>query len=102
MLKSIVIAVSSAVVVVATGYACLVGLIIATSMQQQISLKGYFMENTKNWELFIVYENLLSALEKSNPDSIMARFFIGVEEQIENFKEGYPEIVSEYQLKHRP
>ena len=54
------------------------------------------MENTKNWELSLVYENLLSALEKSNPDSIMARFFIGVEEQIENFKEGYPEIVSEY------
>ena len=54
------------------------------------------MENTKNWELSLVYENLLSALEKSNPDSIMARFFIGVEEQIENFKEAYPEIVSEY------
>ena len=32
MLKSIVVAVSSAVVVVATGYACLVALIIATSM----------------------------------------------------------------------
>ena len=54
------------------------------------------MENTKNWELSLVYENLLSALEKSNPDSIMSRFFIGVEEQIENFKEAYPEIVSEY------
>ena len=54
------------------------------------------MENTKNWELSLVYENLLSALEKSNPDSIMARFFISVEEQIENFEEGYPEIVSEY------
>ena len=51
MLKSVLIAVSSAVVVVATGYISLVGLIIATSMQQQISLKGYFMENTKNWEL---------------------------------------------------
>ena len=32
MFKSVLIAVSSAVVVVATGYACLVGLIIATSM----------------------------------------------------------------------
>ena len=60
------------------------------------------MENTQNWELSLVYENLLSALEKSNPDSIMSRFFIGVEEQIENFKEGYPEIVSEYYSKHRP
>ena len=34
MLKSVLIAVSSAVVVVATGYVSLVGLIIATSMQQ--------------------------------------------------------------------
>ena len=32
MLKSIVVAVSSAIVVVATGYISLVGLIIATSM----------------------------------------------------------------------
>ena len=32
MLKSIVVAVSSAIVVVATGYVSLVGLIIATSM----------------------------------------------------------------------
>ena len=60
------------------------------------------MENTKNWELFLVYENLLSALEKSKTDSIMSRFFIGVEEQIENFKDGYPEIVSEYYSRHRP
>ena len=60
------------------------------------------MENTKNWELSLVYENLLSALEKSNPDSIMARFFISVEEQIENFKEAYTEVVSEYYFKHRP
>ena len=60
------------------------------------------MENTKNWELFLVYENLLSALEKSNPDSIMSRFFIGVEEQLENFKEAYPEIVAEYYFRHRP
>ena len=54
------------------------------------------MENTKNWELSLVYENLLSALEKSNPDSIMARFFISTEEQLKNFEEAYPEVVSEY------
>ena len=60
------------------------------------------MENTKNWELSLVYENLLSALEKSNPDSIMARFFISVEEQLKNFEEEYPEVVSEYYSKHRP
>ena len=60
------------------------------------------MENTKNWELSLVYENLLSALEKSNPDSIMARFFISIEEQLKNFEEAYPEVVSEYYFKHRP
>ena len=54
------------------------------------------MENTKNWELSLVYENLLSALEKSNPDSIMAEFFIPVEKQLEDFENEYPEIVSEY------
>ena len=61
------------------------------------------MENTKNWELFLVYENLLANLEKSKKtDSIMARFFIPIKEQIEEFEEAYPEIVSEYYFRHRP
>ena len=60
------------------------------------------MENTQNWELSLVYENLLSALEKSKTGSVMARFFIDVKEQLKNFEEAYPEIVSEYNFKHRP
>ena len=54
-------------------------------------MKGYFMENTKNWELLlVVYENLLSALEKSKTDSIMARFFIDIEKQIDEFEKENP------------
>ena len=61
------------------------------------------MENTKNWELFLVYENILANLEKSkNTDSIMAKFFIDIEKQIEDFEEAYPKIVAEYHFKHRP
>ena len=59
MLKSVLIAVSSAVVVVATGYVSLIGLIIATSMQKQ---KGYLMEQTKEQELFLVYETLIALI----------------------------------------
>ena len=60
------------------------------------------MEQIKNWELFAAYENLLAALEECKPDSVMARFFIDVKEQLKNFEEAYPEVVSEYYLKHRP
>ena len=64
-------------------------------------MKGYFMEQIQNWELFAVYENLLAAKD-CKPDSVMARFFIDVEQQLKNFEEAYPEIVSEYNFKHRP
>ena len=48
-------------------------------------------------ELFLVYENLLEANLKGNKtDSVMARFFISIKEQLKNFEEAYPEIVSEY------
>ena len=59
------------------------------------------MEQIQNWELFAAYENLLAAKE-CKPDSVMARFFISTEEQLKNFEEAYPEIVSEYNFKHRP
>ena len=59
------------------------------------------MEQIKNWEIFAAYENLLAAQE-CKPDSVMARFFIDVKEQLKNFEEAYPEIVSEYNFKHRP
>ena len=52
--------------------------------------------------LFMVYENLLESLKEKRTDSIMARFFIPIEKQLEDFEEQYPEIVSEYYFKHRP
>ena len=62
------------------------------------------MKSTKEQELlFVVYENLLEAnLKGDKTDSVMARFFISIKEQLKNFEEAYPEIVSEYYLKHRP
>ena len=62
------------------------------------------MKSTKEQELlFVVYENLLEAKLKGNKtDSVMTRFFISTEEQLKNFEEAYPEIVSEYCFKHRP
>ena len=65
--------------------------------------------NTKELEeleelLLVVYANLLKAnLNGKKTDSVMARFsFISLEEQLKNFEEEYPEVVSEYYLKHRP
>ena len=62
------------------------------------------MKSTKEQELlFVVYENLLEAKLKGNKtDSVMTRFFISIKEQLKNFEEAYPEIVSEYYFKHRP
>ena len=62
------------------------------------------MKNTKEQELlFVVYANLLEANLKGNKtDSVMARFFISTEEQLKDFEEEYPEVVSEYYFKHRP
>ena len=60
--------------------------------------------NTKERELLLVaYANLLEANLKGNKTgSVMARFFISTEEQLKNFEEEYPEVVSEYYFKHRP
>ena len=53
--------------------------------------------------LFMVYENLLESLKEKRTDSIMARFFIPIEKQLEDFEEQYPEIVSEYHfINSRP
>ena len=101
MFKSVLIAVSSAVVVVATGYVSLIALIVATSMQKQ---KGYLMEQTnkKQKKLFIIYKTLLSILEKCKGSQSLAKFSIDVEKQLKEFEEEYPEVVSEYYFKHRP
>ena len=62
--------------------------------------------NAKELEelLLVVYANLLEAnLKGKKTDSVMARFsFISLEEQLKNFEEEYPEVVSEYYFKHRP
>ena len=101
MVKSVIIAVSSAVVVVATGYVSLIALIVATSMQKQ---KGYLMEQTnkEQEELFLVYETLLATLEECKASQVLGKFSIDVEKQLKEFEEEYPEVVSEYYFKHRP
>ena len=62
------------------------------------------VKSTKEQELLlVVYANLLEANLKGNKTgSVMARFFISTEEQLKNFEEEYPEVVSEYYFKHRP
>ena len=59
--------------------------------------------NTKELELLlVVYANLLEANLKGNKTgSVMARFFISTEEQLKNFEEEYPEIVSEYHFVNK-
>ena len=64
-------------------------------------VKEVLMDKRIEQEFFMVYENLLAAKE-CKPDSVMARFFISIKEQLKNFEEAYPEIVSEYYFKHRP
>ena len=69
-----------------------------------VIMNAALVVNTKEWErLLVVYANLLEANLKGNKtDSVMARFFISTEEQLKNFEEEYPEVVSEYYFKHRP
>ena len=63
----------------------------------------YQLDKRLEQEFFLVYENLLKAKLKGNKtDSVMTRFFISIDEQLKNFEEAYPEIVSEYYFKHRP
>ena len=59
------------------------------------------VKSTKEQELLlVVYANLLEANLKGNKtDSVMTRFFVSIDEQLKNFEEAYPEIVSEYYYK---
>ena len=61
------------------------------------------MKNTKEQELLlVVYANLLEAKLKGNKtDSVMTRFFVSIDEQLRNFEEAYPEIVSEYHFVNK-
>ena len=96
MLKSVVIAVSSAVVVVATGYVSLIALIVATSMQKQ---KGYLMEQTKEDELLLAYETLLATLKECKTSSKTRSELAIATRELEDFVKEYPELILEYYHK---
>ena len=65
-------------------------------------VKGVLMDKRLEQEFFLVYETLLEALEECKTNSVLAKFSIDVEKQVKDFEEEYPEVVSEYYLKHRP
>ena len=65
-------------------------------------VKGVLMDKRIEQEFFLVYETLLSILEECKASPVLDKFSIDVEKQIKDFEEAYPEIVSEYYLKHRP
>ena len=91
MLKSVLIAVSSAVVVVATGYVSLIALIVATSMQKQT--KGVIVEKRlEQKEFLLVYEAMLAKLEECKTSSELA---IATRE-LQIFEMEYPELILEY------
>ena len=63
---------------------------------------AYQLDKRIEQEFFLVYETLLEALEECKTNSVLAKFSIDVEKQVKDFEEDYPEVVSEYYLKHRP
>ena len=110
-LKEIVIVVASATAVVAVGYVSLIGLIIATAMQnlaevwdlcakydiqvQQhiyIYIKGYLMKITTNKEFLTAYEKLLAKLGECKDSHELAI----VTREVQMFEMEYPEFVDEY------
>ena len=65
-------------------------------------VKEVLMDKRLEQEFFLVYETLLSALEECKDSPNLAKFSTDIEKQVKDFEEEYPEIVSEYYLKHRP
>ena len=65
-------------------------------------VKGVLMDKRLEQEFFLVYETLLEALEECKTNAVLAKFSIDVEKQLKEFEEDYPEVVTEYYLKHRP
>ena len=65
-------------------------------------VKGVIMDKRLEQEFFLVYETLLATLEECKTNAMLAKFSIDVEKQVKDFEEDYPEVVSEYYLKHRP
>ena len=68
----------------------------------QSNVLVYQLDKRIEQEFFLVYETLLEALEECKTNSVLAKFSIDVEKQVKDFEEEYPEVVSEYYLKHRP
>ena len=60
------------------------------------------MEQTKEQELFLVYETLIATLEECKANPVLANYSTDVEKQVKDFEKDYPEIVTEYYLSHRP
>ena len=65
-------------------------------------VKGVLMDKRLEQEFFLVYETLLSALEECKDSPNLAKFSTDIKKQLKYFEEEYPEVVSEYYLKHRP
>ena len=65
-------------------------------------VKEVLMDKRLEQEFFLVYETLLSALEECKDSPNLAKFSTDIKKQLKYFEEEYPEIVSEYYLKHRP
>ena len=62
-------------------------------------MNNAFAKNNKEQELLlVVYENLLEALEKNKTDSnsIRAKFFIDIKSQIRDFEKKHPEFIFKY------
>ena len=60
------------------------------------------MDKRLEQELLLVYEAILEVLEECKTNTVLAKFYTDVEKQLKEFEEKYPEIVTEYYLKHRP
>ena len=65
-------------------------------------VKEVLMDKRLEQEFFLAYETLLATLEECKASKLLAKFSIDVEKQLKEFEEEYPEVVSEYYLKHRP
>ena len=110
-LKEIIIVVASATATTAVGYVALIGLILATAMQnlaevwdlcakygiqvQQhiyIYIKGYLMKITTNKEFLTAYEKLLAKLGECKDRHELAI----VTREVQMFEMEYPEFVDEY------
>ena len=59
------------------------------------------MEYTKEQELYLVYEHLLSNLQEIQSNPILLDFIEDAIQQLREFEEEYPEIVAEYHFNKK-